>query len=147
MTTSAPPCAGGARAPRGGPQDGATAVELAIVLPVMLAVVFGIVLTSIAVFLYTTAAHAAREGARYAIVRGATPGNLLDDATDADVRAVVQRLVKLGPPPEVTTVWRPDKNPGSVVEVTARIPFTLNLPFVPFGPVTFSSTSRMVIAH
>lgn len=107
-------------------------------LPVLLGFVFGIVLTT---------AHAAREGARHAIVRGATPGNPLGEATDADVRAVLQRLVKLGPPPEVTTVWQPDKNPGSVVQVTARIPFALGLPFVPFGPVTFSGTSRLVIAH
>ena len=51
-------------------RKGAALVETAIVYPVLFLLIFGIILVGIAVFRYQQVAHAAREGARYAIVHG-----------------------------------------------------------------------------
>jgi Flp pilus assembly protein TadG len=62
-------------------------VELALVLLPLLAIIFGIVDFSLAIYLRSTFRHAAREGARYAVT-GRTTGGL---GQDASIRAVVQR--------------------------------------------------------
>jgi Flp pilus assembly protein TadG len=62
-------------------------VELALVLLPLLAIIFGIIDFSLAVFLRSTFRHAAREGARYAVT-GRTAGGV---GQDAAIRAVVQR--------------------------------------------------------
>src|SRR5262245_43354154 len=50
---------------------GATLVEGAFVYPILFVVVFAIIILGVSVFRYQQMAHAAREGARYAIVHGA----------------------------------------------------------------------------
>ncbi len=50
---------------------GTLAVEAAIVLPVLVLLVFGLIVGGTGVFRYQQVAFAAREGARYACVRGA----------------------------------------------------------------------------
>ena len=62
-------------------------VEFALVLLPLLAIIFGIIDFSLAVFLRSTFRHAAREGARYAVT-GRTAAGM---GQDASIRAVVQR--------------------------------------------------------
>jgi Flp pilus assembly protein TadG len=62
-------------------------VELALVLLPLLAIIFGIIDFSLAIFLRSTFRHAAREGARYAVT-GQTASGV---GQDASIRAVVQR--------------------------------------------------------
>jgi Flp pilus assembly protein TadG len=67
------------------PRRGATLVETALVLPVVLMMLFGIFEYGRFMFLYTTATNAVRDGARYAAVRtGSTTST-----TTADVVTVV----------------------------------------------------------
>lgn len=53
---------------------GAVAVELALITPVFLLALFGLLELSITVFQYHIVSEAARQGARHAIVRGAFAG-------------------------------------------------------------------------
>jgi Flp pilus assembly protein TadG len=53
-------------------RTGAVVVESAIIYPVLLILVLGIVLVGLTVFRYQECAHAAREGARWASVHGST---------------------------------------------------------------------------
>jgi Flp pilus assembly protein TadG len=66
---------------------GSALVETAVVYPVLFLLVLGIILMGISVFRYQQVAHAAREGARYAIVHGykyaEETGN--PAATDVDI--------------------------------------------------------------
>ena len=95
-----------------------------------------------AVWTYNSISHGAREGARYAIVRGSDSGRA---ATADEVRDYVRsRLPVLAPAIQVTTSWDPDKNFGSVVQVQVQHTF---MPLVPLLPsIPLSSTSRMVIS-
>ena len=95
-----------------------------------------------AVWAYNSISHGAREGARYAIVRGVDSGRA---ATGDEVRDYVRgRLPSLAGAIEVTTSWDPDKDFGSVVQVQVEHTF---LPLVPLFPsIPLTSTSRMVIS-
>jgi Flp pilus assembly protein TadG len=88
-------------------EEGGTLVEMALVLSILFAMIFGIVEFSYALYAYNYVADAAREGARWAIVRGNTcylntpaldhcgtaisPG-----ATNADIQAHVVSLAYPG---------------------------------------------------
>ena len=72
-------------------RPGAVVVESAIIYPVLLILVLGIVLIGLTVFRYQECAHAAREGARWASVHGSawaaeqnkpatTPQDVIDNA-------------------------------------------------------------------
>jgi hypothetical protein len=93
------------------------------------------------VWTYGTAAHAAKEGARYAIVHGAESGR---PASAADIEAYVRARASGMTQVYVKTTWVPGKNPGSVVQVRVDCPFQ---PFLSWlGDWKVSSTSRMVVS-
>jgi hypothetical protein len=81
------------RRPPGG-EGGQTLVEYALVLPVLLLLLLGIMDFGIVVFKYNTIANAAREGARFGIVRAGDAG-LIEDH-------VLARTVWLGNPEDFT---------------------------------------------
>src|SRR6185503_16640662 len=92
--------------------DGSGMVEFALVAVFLMAILFGIIEFGLAAWEKNAAASAAREGARYAIVRGsksvriATPEsvtNHVKSRTALDTGALA-----------VYTSWNPDNTPGSV---------------------------------
>ena len=87
-------------------------VEFAITALVFLLLVFSILNFSMAAYAYNLVSYAAREGTRYASVRGSsatTPAG----ATDIE-QFVKGESAGLNPSNLiVTTVWNPDNNPGS----------------------------------
>lgn len=125
-------------------ERGSELIEFAIALPVFLIFVFGIIEFGRAILIFGTTAHLAREGARYAIVRGEESGRA---ATQADVVTYVNSRAGGLTDLTVTATW-PDGNQrfGSVVEVRVTRPFGVIVP-LPIGPITLSSTSRMVISY
>lgn len=123
-------------------ERGATVVELALVLVMLLAILSCIMEFGRAVWIYASIAHAAREGTRFAIVHGAES---LTPADTAAVRTYVQGQAGFGSAAHVATTWQPDNQAGSVVQVAVRYNFQPVLPFVPIGTLTLRSTSRMVI--
>lgn len=124
-------------------ERGSTLVEFALVLLIAMTILLGIMEFGRAVWIYGTIAHAAREGTRFAIVRGAESAAPADTAA---VRAYVQARAGFGTATQVTTSWQPDNKPGSVVQVMAQYNYQPVLPLVPSGGINLRSTSRMVIA-
>jgi Flp pilus assembly pilin Flp len=99
-------------------ERGAAAVEFALVVPVLVLLVFGIIQFGRAYNLYLTATAAAREGARAAAVGGSAAG-----AVGAFWPGF---STAVSPAPD------PTGSGGQYVQVTVSVPYTLRLP-LPLG--------------
>ena len=125
-------------------ERGVEIIEFAIVSILFLMLAFGIMEFGRAIWMYGTVAHAAREGARFAIVRGSDSGRT---AVPADVTNYVAQIAGGMTGLTVTTTWDdPSKDPGTVVQVRVDKQFDPSLPIAGLSSMTLSSTSRMVIA-
>lgn len=131
---------------------------------ILLAVLFGVIEICLALYTYHFISAAAREGTRYAIVRGFScqaPGNPCP-ATKADIQNYVSTLGFPGiniPSSDVSVTWAaypaggscsPSSscnNPGNMVTVTVKYSFPLSVPFVPSSKIPMTSTSAMVISQ
>jgi Flp pilus assembly pilin Flp len=118
-------------------EDGAAAVEFALIVGVLVMLIFGMLQFGLAFFELQTLRSAAREGARVAAVGG----------SDADVRSRVNEFVNGNPLPDAAIDITPsggcpdpqDLGPDDQVGVTidlAAAPtvqeiFTLNIPLLP----------------
>lgn len=119
---------------------GSVLVEFVLITAILLFSIIGIMEFGRAVWTHNSLSHAAREGARWAIVRGNESGRVADTAA---VSSYV--LSRIGTRPlAINTVWSPDKDPGSTVTVTVQHQFRAVVPIVP--PITLSSRSRLVIS-
>lgn len=116
-------------------------VELALVIGVVfLPMVFGVIEFGRGVWVKTTVTTAAREGVRYAIVRGTLSGVVTDSAAVANYVKGKTQLTGI----VVRPSWTPDKAPGSTVQVQVTYNY---VPVVPLMSArTITSTSRQVIA-
>lgn len=138
-------------------QRGITAVELAVSILLILTLVFGSIDGARLIHTYSAVSNAAREGVRYATVRGSEAGQDGSrpsgdaPATSAQVENQVKSVYISHIPVRVTTVWPPApgggvmKSAGAVVEVTVESDYAPVVPFL--NPITVSSTSRMVIFY
>lgn len=106
--------------------QGQSLVEFALVLPVLLLVIFGVIDLARAVWQENTLAFAAREGSRYAIVHGSASTAPVgpNDPAEPNITAVVQRYAIGVPNITVTTAWPDgDNDRNSRVSVDASAPF------------------------
>jgi Flp pilus assembly protein TadG len=139
----------------GARRSGATAVEMAVVLPILFLLLFVLILGSIAVFRYHQVAQLAREGSRWAAVHGATwaAEKNVPPTTPQDVfeNAIRPRAVSMesGRLSHAVT-WDTDQRPyhtvvrnDQVVPVTNNVIVTVSYQWDAFifGPVTLRSTS------
>jgi Flp pilus assembly protein TadG len=157
--------------------EGQTLVETAMSLIILLTFLFGIWEVCLAMYSYHFISEAAREGARYAIVRGsstppvgggtpaacAAPGPPTCIAQTADIQTYVKYLGFPGINPgwmTVTPTWSayangqtcptspfPCNSPGNLVTVRVTYNFPLNVPFVPAHTFAITSQSAMIIAQ
>lgn len=93
------------------PQRGASAVEFALVLPLLIVLTFGIIEFGLLMYNYQVITNAAREGARYGIVM-TDPLNAADDRTVPLVQGVVStyastHLITLGTGVSLTSIVTP----------------------------------------
>ncbi len=129
-----------------GGESGSVAVELALILPVFFLIVFGMLELGRVVYTNHTLAHAAREGARFAIARGSTSAS---PASPQDIEAAVKSkaatldLDVLG----VAVSYNPNNNPGSVVTVQVSYAYRIILPSLSPGPLQLTSTSTMMVSR
>jgi Flp pilus assembly protein TadG len=154
--------------PRG--ELGASLVEFALSAMVLLTFLFGIMAMCTALYSYHFVAEAAREGARYAIVRGsscATYGTFTSNcplSTTASPSPIQTYLRSLNFPGinmnnlTATAAWSAYptggtctplatcNNPGNQVQVTVSYQYPLKIPFVPSRTLTMTSRAQMVIA-
>jgi Flp pilus assembly protein TadG len=128
-------------------RSGAAAVEFSLTFPILMLLLYGIIELSHYAYADIALADAAKSGARYAMVRGATSPQ---PAASSDIATYVKGQIVLLDPASVTvqTVFLPDNNPGSAIAVK------LSYPFVPFLPglnylsaTTIKANSQMTITQ
>ncbi len=107
-------------------ERGQAAVEFALVTPLLVVLLLGVIQVGVAFHDYVTLTDAARAGARKAIVARFSGGSLTD-ATQA-VRDAASDLDQTKLQVSVTDpAWN---TPGSLVTVTASYPYSINIPLL-----------------
>ena len=123
-------------------QRGASVVEFALILPVLLVIGFGIIEISVALYDKAMITNASREGARAGIVFK------IPSVTDEEIGDVVNRylgshLITFGAPTAATTtVIRNGPNPGDDLKVTVAYTYTFLV--IPSFITSFSSSATMM---
>lgn len=130
---------------------GSAVVEFAAAFTMLFAFLFGIMDLSRALYSYHFVADAAREGTRYAMVRGSscTSYTTACPASASDIQTYLKN-VPAGINPQsvtVTTTWTPNNNPGSVVQVQVQYSFQPIFPLVRKGALVMTSSSQIVISQ
>lgn len=137
---------------------GQAMVEFAIVLPVFVLLLFGIIEGGRFIFYYEVLNNATREGARYAIVHGSNAlydktGPMPDGLPSPDPRGEKVKLrvrdaafgalgtTLVVPDP----VWAPNNERGSTVTVTATYTYAALIPLVPLPPISVHAESTLVV--
>lgn len=121
---------------------GATFVEFALASTLFFTITFGAIEFGRMILDYNIVSDAAREGVRYAAVRGSSSGRA---ASAHDVATyVASRSGGLLSPSNVTVTWPTNNAPGSVVQVQVRYGFT---PIVTLLPQTAVNLSRTTTAN
>ena len=113
-------------------ERGAAIVEFALVLPVLVMLIFGIVEFGRGYNAKVTVTHAAREGARV-LALTADP-----NAAEAAAKNAATSL-----DPNDVTVTASACTPGTPASVTVQFPFTYDVPLVGGGTKTLTSTGVM----
>ena len=123
-------------------ETGASAVEFAIVLPILVLLIFGITEFSVALYDKTMITNASREGARAGIVFR------VPSVTDGEITNIVNNylgssLITFGAPVSAnTTVTRAGYNPGDELKVTVNYAYTFLI--IPSFVVSLSGGINMV---
>jgi Flp pilus assembly protein TadG len=145
-------------------ESGAATLEFALTAIVLMTVVLGVMETTLALYSFDFICDAAREGARYAMVRGDTcvVNGASCTVTPAQVQTYVQSLGFPGINPAIMTVTStysaypsgtactPNANcanPGNLVTVSVVYAYGYSIPFVPVRTLQMKSTSSMVISQ
>ena len=135
-------------------QRGTALPEAAIVMALLLTLMFGIIDFGRAIYTYSFVAQLAREGARWAIVRGTGCTLLSDcDATQAELQTYVRSLSEGATDPNLIAATSALASgcsvpaSGCTIAVTVSYPFRFMLPFLPSAGITMASTSQMVISQ
>jgi Flp pilus assembly protein TadG len=134
-------------------EEGATLVEVALVSSILFAMVFGIIMISLALYTYDFVGDAARIGARYAMVRGAYCTGFSDcNATQTDIQNYLRGIAYPGIDPtkiNVTADWYSVNQVGgaatTVTFCATGTPGTCNVP-VPAHAVRVTVTYAMPIS-
>ena len=122
---------------------GTTLVETALSMVPWLLLTFGIVDGGRLLFEYSVVSNAAREGVRWAAVRGQASGRA---ASRNDIITYVQSL-GVGLVLNVDPQFIPDNTQGSTVRVTVTRNFTPAVAFFTTGGIALRSSSQMTIAR
>lgn len=136
-----------ARKPR---RRGAQLVESAIVIPVLMVILIGMIIGASGVFANSQVAMLAREGARWASVHGPTYAseNSQPQATQATVLS--QGILPMAAGLSSSRVqcasltWTPSA--ANATAVTVKVTYQWN-PLIFFPPMTMSSTSQQPVTY
>jgi Flp pilus assembly protein TadG len=142
-------------------QRGATLVEQALILPVLLAIFFGVIDMSRALYTYSFVSYIARDAARYASARTTDMNGARAAVSPTEVSTYVKNVSGQGLDPTLitaNTTYVPPTNgsplcttvknkPGCIVQVTVNYNFAFITPFIPTRTLTMSSESQMIITQ
>jgi Flp pilus assembly protein TadG len=141
---------------------GATLVETAVAISVLLSLTLGAVIIGMGVYRYQQVAALAREGARYASVHGgkwaaAWNSGTLTTASDVRANAIVPRAAGLNTGTSILTCSVSYADSGQMPTYTSGsstktniVTVTVNYQWAPegyLGTMTLSSTSSMPISY
>jgi Flp pilus assembly protein TadG len=133
-------------------ESGQALVEFGFTFSMLMAFLIGMVQVSFAFYVHEAMSEMAREGTRYAIVRGSTcttSGGSSCTATAAQIQNYVQGLGLLNNLTTVTATFPPNNSQvpgnGNYVKVVVTYTFPFNIPFVKNSSIAMSSTSKMQI--
>jgi Flp pilus assembly protein TadG len=135
-------------------ETGQSLLEYAATFSILMGLTFVFVEACMAFYSYGMIAEAAREGSRYAIVRGSTCVNGAQASCVASSSQINSYVTGLGFPNigggkmNVSTTF-PDggQSPGSRVLVQVSYQFPITLPYVPPSALSIASSSEMVIVQ
>lgn len=146
--------------PRSSNRKGATLVESAFTLPLLLLLIFGIIDLGLTVQRAALCHELARIGARMAVVHGADAGEGRVWSADQAVAAIRSRIdpilqaAAVDPDSvQVSVTWQRagtakyPNSPGSYVTVQISLTSESQIAYLGLSPVTISSDSRMVISN
>jgi len=144
-------------------EDGQSTLETALSAIAVLTLFLGVMEMCQALYTYHFVSEAAREGTRYAMVRGSSCTGFTSacPAQASDVQTYVRGIGFPGIVPANVTVTTtlpttgssctpsslPCNNPGNFVQVTVQYKYPLSIPFVPSSSLPLSSTSKMAISQ
>ncbi len=132
-----------------GREVGSELIETAVVLPMYLMLVFGMISFAIVLFAYCNATFAAKAALRYAVVHSA---NSITPYTLTSVQGIVNPLlwgaptcagcvtVSVSPTSPSTTV-------GSAVSVNVTMTYSTGLPYVNLSGLVVTTTAKGVLLH
>jgi Flp pilus assembly protein TadG len=130
-------------------RQGVTVLECAVVFPLLIILVVGLIIAGVGVFRYQEVAALAREGARWASVRGqsyqfftgkdpATPEDVYNNVIKPRSVALDQTRLKY------SVTWDPDNRQKATV--TVRIDYQW-IPEALLGGINLSSTARTIVSY
>jgi Flp pilus assembly protein TadG len=153
-------------------EEGSSLIETALSSSIVLVLIFGIFQMSLALYSYHSICEVAREGSRYAIVRGSTSCVNTSKLTNCNATALqIQTYVKSINVPglnsaqymTVSTSWLNGSatmpttwsnctvgicnTPGNMVKVQVGFALPLSIPFWRSTVLNLNSVSQMVIAQ
>ena len=128
---------------RNGKQSGQALTELPIIMGLFAMLTFGTLDAGRLIYNYGAVSFSAREGVRWAIVRGSASGR----AASADDISNYVKSMSMGVPVNVSVSWSPDNQPGSAVVVTVQNDFSAMTPFFVPTSMKLTSSSRMIISR
>jgi Flp pilus assembly protein TadG len=139
---------------RGENEQGQAILEVALALPIIAAFTLMMIEVCLAFYSYCMISESAREGTRYAIVRGSTCQTSSGASCTASASTINNAVTHLGWPnlgsgtlSANTTYPDGNENTGSRVQVVVSYTFPYNIPFAPKGTLHMSSTSVMYIVQ
>jgi Flp pilus assembly protein TadG len=112
--------------------DGAALVEMAIVVPLLLVLILGLVEFARGYNAKSTLVHATREGVRELAITG-----------DADSARATTRAAATSLDPTLIDVTTTECEPGLPTTLTARYPFTYSILFIGSGTIDLETTAVM----
>lgn len=130
-------------------RHGVTVVECAVIFPLVFLLLAGTIIAGIGVFRFQEVAALAREGARFASVRGGGyefhTGKKAATPTDVYEQAILPKAVALDQTKLTYSVtWNPDNRQGGTVTVQ------VNYSWIPegfLGGIQLSSSSTMLVSY
>lgn len=149
-----------------GDESGASLVEFTVSAAVLFVMLFGIIECSLALYVYNYVSDAARQGSRYAMVRGTNCNRLADCAvSQAQVQTYLRGFQYPGlnvnnltatvtwfsasatTPTTWTACGTPCRAAGNAVQVQVRYTYPLSIPWWKSATVNIGSISQMVISN
>ncbi len=130
-------------------EGGTYALEMALMMPLYLMLIFGFTSVALLLFVYCEASYASRAAVRFASVRSATNG-VYTPCSAADISNLVTALM---PGLSGGTLSFPSYGctgsnaAGSLITVTVQVRYPVGLPYIAASGITLSSTARGYIVR